>query len=167
MHSVNVPVPGRVRRVAADLAPALVGLDRIRDEHTLVVKRLGEVAAPGTTLETIRRALVGVGPVELRLDGVGVFEDPPRGPGPVWYLAVESPDLLAVHDRLVEEFGAVDDLEGADYVPHVTLGRGGDRAGNRHLLDRSVEAVSWTAVELEFADVRDDARVGTVALGER
>ena len=39
VFSLNVPVPGKVRRVAGDLHPELVGFDRVRERHTLLAKR--------------------------------------------------------------------------------------------------------------------------------
>lgn len=152
MFSLNVPVPGRVRRVAADLHPRLAGFERVRDDHTLVVKRLGD-PGPGevhAVEQRARRALAGTAPFRAAVDGVGVFEDPPAGPGPVVYLAVESPGLVAVHARLCEAFGAVEGVEGEDYVPHVTLARGGGVEAARALATVDVERVAWTVEALSF-----------------
>lgn len=164
MLSLNVPAPGSVERLAADLAPALVGFESIRDRHSVVVKRFGDAEVPGHVTDRARRAVAGVGPVDLRIAGVGAFEDPPLGPGPVCYLAVEGPGLFDVHRRLVEEFGAVEGLEGQDYVPHVTLARGGSAEALEGLVGRSVEPVAWTARELVLVDGAGGDRVGTVAL---
>ncbi|UIO99719.1 2'-5' RNA ligase family protein [Halobaculum sp. CBA1158] len=132
--------------------------------------------------ERLRPALADVAPFDLRVTGVDAFERPPMGAAPVVYLAVEAlpvdgggdrgddrggeadrrgdadpvsgrDSLRAVHDRLVREFGSVAGLEGADYVPHVTLARGWDGHGDPgaavdRLRDREVESVRWTVDEL-------------------
>jgi 2'-5' RNA ligase len=166
VFSLNVPVPGAVRRLASDLHPALVGFESVRAEPTLVAKRLG---APGpgeydAVQKRVRRALVGAPAFEARIDGVGVFREPPSGPSPVVYLAVESPGLAALHDRLVEAFEPVPDLEGESYVPHVTLARGGDADAAERLAGREVEPVTWTVTELEFYDARHGEPAGTIPL---
>ncbi|MFB6177116.1 MAG: 2'-5' RNA ligase family protein [Halobaculum sp.] len=126
MYSLNVPVPNEVRRLATDLEPELTAFDQVRDRHTLVVKRLDGEASRHRLRERTADTLAGVGGFEARIDRIEQFETPPTGTAPVVYLAVESPGLLAVHDRLVAAFGAVDGLEGDDYTPHVTLARGYD-----------------------------------------
>lgn len=175
MYSLNVPVPGRVARVAADLAPALAEFETVRDEHTLVAKRLGD---PGGGEHAhvrgrVRAALAGTGafatsepvpPFEVRIAGLDCFERPAAGPGPVVYLAVESPGLEAIHRRLAAVVPPVPDVEGDDYVPHVTLARGGDLADARSLADRRIEPVTWTAEELVFWDARHDGPAGRVRL---
>jgi 2'-5' RNA ligase len=164
VFSLNLPVPGTVSRQAADLRPTLSGsgVTRFRDRHSLVVKRFeGDDGASGgqrhTSLprlrERLRTVLRGQPAFEVRLAGVDVFENPPRGPGPVVYLSVESPGLDALHERLVEAFGAIAGLEGDDYTPHVTLGRGGvfdrDRLAT---LSARVDPVTWTVSELLVYD---------------
>jgi len=166
VYSVNVPVPGRVRALAADLEPALTGFAQVRRDHTLVCKRLGSPApheVPAIN-ERARAALAGHPPFEAAVTGVDAFLDPTAGSAPVVYLAVESPGLRAVHARLVEEFGAAPDLEGEEYVPHVTLARDGDRELAERVLDRDVGPVTWTVRELAFWDARRDGRAGTVSL---
>ncbi|WP_435062025.1 2'-5' RNA ligase family protein [Halobaculum sp. EA56] len=166
MYSVNVPVPWAVRRLAASLEPDLTGFASVRDRHTLVVKRLDgrDLDDLHRIRERLRPALRGVAPFDLRVSGIDAFEDPPLGDGPVAFLAVEAvagtagegadrDPLRTVHDRLVREFGAVDGLEGAEYVPHVTLARGWDGRGDpaegvERLRERDLEAVRWTVDEL-------------------
>ncbi|MFC6786631.1 2'-5' RNA ligase family protein [Halobaculum halobium] len=172
MYSVNVPVPWSVQRLAASLEPALTGFASIRDRHTLVVKRLDgrDLNDLHRIRERLRPALRGVAPFEVRVTGVDAFEAPPLGDAPVVYLAVEAvpqgagdsgddggdadpAPLRAIHDRLVREFGAVSGLEEADYVPHVTLARGWEGAGDpadavSRLRERDLEAVRWTVDEL-------------------
>ncbi len=154
VYSVNVPVPGRVRRLASELYPTLVGCNvaRIREDHSLLLKRLGEADHVHTLQHQAHRALEGAPAVEAAVTGIETFENPPLGPGPVIYLAVESPGLEAIHADLTESFGSVEGLEGADYVPHITLGRGGDRDCLTALTERPVEPITWTISELEFFD---------------
>ncbi|MFC7135699.1 2'-5' RNA ligase family protein [Halobaculum litoreum] len=166
VYSVNVPVPWEVRRLAASLEPAVTGFASVRDRYTLVVKRLDgrDLDDLHRIRERLRPALAGVAPFGVRVTGIDAFERPPLGEGPVVYLAVEAVDddaggvrgrdpLRAVHDRLVREFGGVDGLEGADYVPHVTLARGWAGHGDpgdavARLRERGVEGVRWTVDEL-------------------
>jgi len=154
VYSVNAPVPGRVRRLAADLYPALAGcnLERIREDHSLLVKRLGEADHASTLQRRTHRALEGTPAVEAQVTGIDSFADPPLGPGPVIYLAVDSPGLESIHADLADVFETVTGLEGEDYVPHITLGRGGDPALVADLLDRAIDPISWTVTELEFFD---------------
>ncbi|PSP78915.1 phosphoesterase [Halobacteriales archaeon QS_1_68_20] len=166
MYSLNVPVPGRVARLASDLAPHLVGFERIREEHTLVCKRLGS-PAPGEYDHVQARAreeLAGLPPFEARVTGVEAFEDPASGPGPVVYLAVESPGLRRAHDRLLDSFPPAEGVEGEGYVPHVTLARDADCETVDRLLDRKVDPVTWTVDELVFWDAAHGGEAGRVRL---
>lgn len=152
--SLSVPVPGRVRRLAADLEPDLYTFERVRRQHTLLVKRFGE-RSPGeyAHLENrLRRVLAGTPAFEVRATGIDAFEQPVWGPGPVVYLAVESPGLLALHERVCEAFSPVEDLEGEDYTPHVTLARGGSTEQARRLGERAIDSVTWTVNELVLRD---------------
>ena len=163
MYSLNVPVPPAVERLAADLHPKLVPFDRIRDRHTLVCKRFEADEAEYDHLrERLRVALSPTPAFEAQVTGIDAFETPTHGPGPVVYLAVESPGLHDLHRRLVAAFGAVDDdLEGEAYVPHVTLARGGGGApertpapGDASAVDRlravDVDPITWTVPELHL-----------------
>lgn len=94
MYSVNVPVPWPVRRLAASLEPELTGFASVRDRHTLVLKRLDgrDLDDLHRIRERLRPAVRGIAPFDLRVAGVGAFERPPLGDGPVVYLAVEPID---------------------------------------------------------------------------
>jgi 2'-5' RNA ligase len=169
VYSLNVPVPGEVERLAADLRPALLGFDSIRERHTLLCKRLGEAPEGGTPRlrEQVRTALAGAPAFEARVSGIDYFERPPRGEGPVVYLAVESPGLRDVHERLLDDFPAVEAFEGDDYVPHVTLARGGDREAvesARQLAEREVEPVTWTVNRLVLWDANYEETVAEFSL---
>jgi 2'-5' RNA ligase len=148
--SLNVPVPGRVERAAAAVEPWLTPFERVRDRHTLVAKRF-ETEDVHALEADLRPFLARVRPFEVRVAGVDYFETPTRGRGPVVYLAVESPDLRRLHAALADEFGAVEGLEGDDYVPHVTLARGGSVADAERLVASATpfDPVTWTASRLD------------------
>ena len=165
-RSLNVPVPGRVSALASELRPALAPFERVRERHTLVVKRLGD-AEPAGLDKRVRRALSGTPAFEARVAGIGAFREPAAGPGPVVFLAVESPGLVQLHRQLCETFGAVPGIEGDDYVPHVTLARGGGAEASgavERLVETEVEPVAWTVGELVTWDARYGAVTGRVSL---
>jgi len=168
VYSLNVPVPGTVASLARDLGTRLGTAElRQRGEHTLVAKRLGRGdAAVYHELEArAREALRGEPPFEVRITGVDVFTDVPRGEGPVVYLAVDSPGLHALHDRLCDRFDPVDDVEGDDYTPHVTVARGGSVERAAGLRDTPFDPVDWTVERLQFWDAEHSQSVSSVSLG--
>lgn len=158
MYSVNVPVPGAVQRLAAELHPRLTTFETIRERHTLVAKRLGDDSL-ARLRERLRSPLAAVSPFDARVTGIDFFETPTKGTGPVVYLAVESPGLLALHDRLCEAFAPLDGLEGDDYVPHVTLARGGSVADAETLTALDIDPVTWRVSNLDLwsAEFRESA----------
>ncbi|MFD1565469.1 2'-5' RNA ligase family protein [Haloarchaeobius amylolyticus] len=164
MYSVNVPVPGRVRQLADRLYPELVGFETVREDHSCLLKRLGEADHVAQLQHRAHRALEGAPAVEAEITGIDYFADPPLGSAPVVYLAVESPGLEGIHADLTEAFEVVEGLEGADYIPHVTLARGGDIETARRLADREIEPVRWTVSELEFWDGTYKLPVSRVSL---
>jgi 2'-5' RNA ligase len=163
VFSLNVSAPGRVKRLAADLHPRLAGFERVRERHSLVCKRF-ECEEYDRLAERVRRVLDGSTPVGARVTGIETFDDPVRGPGPVVYLAVSSPGLVAIHERLVAAFGAIATLEGDEYVPHITLARGGSADRIESLRALAVEPIEWTISELHFYDATPDERVGRLSL---
>ena len=165
MFSLNVPVPGEVRRLAGDLHPELVGFDRVRERHTLLVKRFDTALDDDAdSLPRLRERLrpllreaqtgAAAGGIDLRVTGLDYFEAPPRGPGPVVHLRVEGRGLDALHDRLCDAFGTVTGMEGAAYVPHVTFARGGRIADAVEVSDTEIDPIAWTAGELRIRDSR-------------
>lgn len=152
--SLNVPVPGRVKRVAADLQPDLYGFERVRHRHTLVVKRFGERTPTeyARLVPEVRRAAAETTPFEVRVTGIETFERPTHGADPVVYLAVEGPGLMALHERLCEAFEPIEGLEGEAYVPHVTLARGGSASERDRLRTREIDPVGWRVNELVLWD---------------
>jgi 2'-5' RNA ligase len=166
VYSLNAPVPSAVAALATDLASDLVGAQaRTRGGHTLVVKRLGDEDAGYAHLEArARDALGGTPACEARVAAVEVFETVPSGTAPVVYLRVESPGLVALHDRLCDRFDLVDGIEGENYVPHVTVARGGSIEAARSLAERDVEPVEWVVDDLVFWDARRDQPATHVSL---
>ena len=165
VFSLNVPVPGAVKRLANDLQPQLLDFERVRDDHTLVIKRFSdEELANGhpehqvaTLQERLRPVISGLPAVEAQVTGISSFEQPVCGDGPVVYLTIESPGLHRIHRTLTDAFGTIDDLEGDDYTPHVTLARGGSTAAAaavERLQAREIEPVTWTVSELVIWDAR-------------
>ncbi len=172
MFSLNVPLPPAVDRLATDLHPKRTGFDRVRERRTLVCKRFGvgdvrdgdeetgergpppRQEAVDRLRERLRRPLAAVEPFEVAVTGVDVFDAPRSGSRPVVYLAVESDELVRVHRRLCDAFGAVEGIEGDDYVPHVTLARGGNPGPGvvADLVDAEFEPVRWRVHALDVWD---------------
>lgn len=164
VYSVNVPVPGRVRRLAADLYPDLVGFEDVREEHSCLLKRLGDADHVAQLQHRTHRALEGTPAVAAEITGIDYFADPPLGSAPVVYLVVESPGLERIHADLTDTFGTVAGLEGGEYVPHVTLARGGDDETAARLADREIEPIRWRVSELEFWNGTEKLPVSRVRL---
>jgi 2'-5' RNA ligase len=167
VYSLNVPLPSAVTALAGRLARDLPrARARPRGEHTLVAKRLGEGdhAAYARLESRAREALRGQPAFEARITGVAQFETAATGPSPVVYLAVESPGLVALHERLCETFEPVDGVEGADYVPHVTVARGGDPETARRLTERAVDPVEWSVDSLTFYDAERGQSASSLSL---
>ena len=167
MYSLNVPLPSAVTALAGRLAREWpTATPRGRGDHTLVAKRLGEGdhAAYGRLESKARETLRGQAAFEARISGVEQFETAATGPSPVVYLAVESPGLVALHERLCERFDPVDGVEGAEYVPHVTVARGGDATAARRLTERAIDPVEWTVDSLAFYDAQRGQTASTLSL---
>ena len=167
MYSLNVALPSSVTALAGRLARDLPGARaRPRGEHTLVVKRLGDGdhAAYARLEARARDAVRGTAPFEARVTGIDWFETAVTGPSPVVYLAVESPQLRALHERLCGPFEAVEAMEGDEYVPHVTVARGGDPAAAQRLVERGIEPVTWAVEELVFFDAERGQSVSRISL---
>lgn len=167
MYSLNVPLPSDVTRRAVTLARELpIARSRPRGEHTLVVKRLGV----GNQTEfqhlaaRVRDALASASGFEIRVTGLDYFADPVTDPAPVVYLTVESPGLRRLHRDLVAAIDPVDDLEGPDYTPHVTVARGGSVDAAERLTAHEFDPIKWNVSELVFWNVARSQRAGTVSL---
>lgn len=159
MFSLNAPVPSGVSRLAAGLA-AGCRTARVRQRHSLLVKRLGDGRRVSDRIRTALQEAEAT-PFAVRTGDLEVFHDPPMGPGPVVYLTVESPELERLHRMLCGLFDPVGDIEGEGYVPHVTVARGGDAAS---LLDQPVDPREWTVNRLIVRDADHELDVETIAL---
>ncbi|GAA0543860.1 2'-5' RNA ligase family protein [Halorubrum ejinorense] len=174
MFSLNVPLAPAVERLAADLHPKLEGFETVRERYTLVCKRFGvadvgergegsedgdaEPPRRANALDRLRgrlgRPLGRTAPFEVAVTGVDVFDAPASGSAPVVYLTVESEGLLRLHGRLCDAFGAVEGIEGDEYVPHVTLARGGnpEPGAVAGLVDAEFDPVRWRVHALDVWD---------------
>lgn len=162
--SLNVPLPGRVLGLIDDLQASLPSTTATpRAQPTLVIKRLGD-ADPDVLTTTLRRHLRGTGPFDLAVTGLDAFERPPTGRGPVVYLIVESRPLRTLHETLCAAFEPAPDIEGAAYVPHVTVARGGGEDVLELLGDHELEPVQWRASELLLWDARDEVPAAHLGL---
>ena len=102
---------------------------------------------------------------EIQVTEIDIFEDPPVGSAPVVHLTVDSPGLVALHERLAEVFDPVDtQIEGEGYTPHVTIARGGSLETARQVARRDIEPIRWTVSELIFWDAQHSQSVSSVSL---
>ncbi|EMA60335.1 2'-5' RNA ligase family protein [Halorubrum lipolyticum] len=177
MFSLNVPLPPAIGDLAADLQSKRSGFDRVRDRHTLVCKRFGvedvpdrvgggdavsEGAGPlppkpdalATLREDLRPFLSGTGPFDVAVTGIDAFDAPASGSRPVVYLVVESDGLVRLHHRLCAAYGAIEGIEGDDFVPHVTLARGGNPEPGTvaDLVSAEIEPIRWRVHAMEVYD---------------
>jgi len=167
VYSLNVPVPTEVARLAGELARELpAARTRSRGTHTLGVKRLDhEQDRSYARLETqIRELLAGQHPFEVQITGIDQFCDPPVGTAPVVYLVVESEGLRALHDKLIETFEPIDQIDGDGYDPHVTIARGGSPERATQMTQRSIDPISWEVTELLFWDAERKQAVSRLSL---
>lgn len=161
-YSLNAPLPPPVRRLAAALRGDLPAGVRPRERPTLVVKRVGENDSdPDRLVARAREVLGDCGPCAARIDGPGTFESPT---GPVVHLTVEG-GLRRLHRRLCRGFDPIEGIEGDAYVPHVTLGRGGDPAAVAAFCERSVDRVAWIVGDLVLWSGRYREPVARLSLG--
>lgn len=169
MFSLNVPLPPAVARLAADLHLKQSGFGRLRDRHTLVCKRFGvedvpdrvgsgagapKPAALAALREDLRPLLAGTDPLDVAVTGLDVFDAPASGSRPVAYLAVESNALARLHHQLCAAYDAVEGIEGDDYVPHVTVARGGNPEPGvvADLVSAEIDPIRWRVGAMEVYD---------------
>ena len=169
MYSLNVPIAGEVRELTEQLRSQLLGLDTIRETKTLVLKRLDvtDEHAFSRAQKEVRDALRGTEPFRCRVTGIDHFERPTSGTKPVIFLTVEGHELERIHQRLVATFGAVPGIEGEDYRPHITLGRGGDRQTIERLLETDIDPIAVPVNRLIYWDAHRDLPCGELPLPVR
>ena len=104
--------------------------------------------------EDLRPLLSETAPFDAAVTGVGVFDAPASGSSPVVYFAVESDGLVRLHRRLCAAYGAIEGIEGDDYVPHVTLARGGDPEPGvvADLVAAEFDPIRWRVHALDLYD---------------
>jgi 2'-5' RNA ligase len=165
VYSLNIEVPGQVAKHASELARELPeAYHRPRGEHTLGVKRLVDDATYSRLEAKARERLAGQPPFDVRLTSIEYFPDAPTGTSPVVYFAVESPELVRLHRYLAETFEPLDNIEGEEYTPHVTIARGGSLDRAKRLTGQEIDPISWTVDELVFWDSEYGQPVSTVSL---
>ena len=179
MFSLNVPLAPAAERLASDLQSKPSGFDRVRDRRTLVCKRFGVEDVPervpgadasagapvpgpspprpdalAALRDDLRPLLAGTDPFPLAVTGFDAFDAPASGSGPVLYLTVESDALVRLHRRLCAAYGAVEGIEGDDYVPHVTVARGGDPEPGvvADLVAAEFDPIRWRVHALDLYD---------------
>jgi hypothetical protein len=104
--------------------------------------------------EDLRPFLSGTDPFDVAVTGVDVFDAPASGSRPVVYLAVESDGLVRIHHRLCAAYGAIEGIEGEDFVPHVTLARGGNPEPGTvaDLVAGEFDPIRWRVHALDLYD---------------
>lgn len=164
MYSINVAVPGQVRQLANKLYPELTSFASIRSDHSVLVKRLGKPDVYPHLAQQTREALAGTTPITVTVTGIDYFADPPRGPSPVVYLTLDSPGLDNLHRDLVEEMGAMPELEGQNYTMHITLARDGSIEDAQRLAEKQVEEITWTVNELLLWNAKEAKAAERISL---
>jgi hypothetical protein len=183
MFSVNVPLPSHVSRLATSLHADLMSFDSRRERQTLVLKRFEADTTSGYSKQTstdislpvlreqLRPILTSTATpnqIELSVTGIDFFENPPGGTAPVVYLVVESQSLMTLHTQLCKSFDTIRDLEGSNYIPHITLARGGDIADATQFIEyQSIDPITWTVSSLHIWDSRYRENAATISLSAR
>ncbi|MFW6317888.1 MAG: 2'-5' RNA ligase family protein [Halorubrum sp.] len=116
--------------------------------------------------EDLRPFLSGAAPFDVAVTGVDVFDAPAAGSRPVVYLAVESDGLVRIHRRLCAAYGAIEGIEGDDFVPHVTVARGGNPEPGvvADLVSAEFDPVRWRVHALDLYDPEFREVAATVEL---
>ena len=78
--------------------------------------------------------------------------------------ADDDETLLDELGQAIEHFDAVPGLEGSEYVPHVTLARGGSAGAAEALRDVDIDPIEWVVPELVVYDAVHRERVSRVSL---
>ena len=148
MWSLNVSMPQNIVRAIREVALGASGWEEICEDPTLVIKRFEKVDVSGHVESEIKLLLESVEPFDIEIGNLERFDVAERGSSPVLYLEVKSPGMKALHEILVDVFGSVKGVEGENYIPHITIARGG---GVRDVDFSGFSGPTiWTAETLEF-----------------
>jgi len=102
---------------------------------------------------TSTRCSRGPTPFPVAVIGIDIFDAPASGSAPVLYLVIESDALVRVHRRLCAAYGAIAGIEGDDFVPHITVARGGNpEPGVADLVGAEFEPIRWRVHALDLYD---------------
>lgn len=165
MYSLNVPLPGEVRRLGRSFHPVLGSA--ARETYTLLVKRLDTTDTERPVVEKrVRRVLDDVTPFSITVTHVSAFDDPTTGTGTVLYLAIDSPTLHDIHETLCDVVPPAADVEGPEYTPHITIGRTTDIDRIDSVRTRDIDPVGWTVTTLTFYDAATETTRGHVPLAD-
>jgi 2'-5' RNA ligase len=184
---IAIPLPGsmarRVEELVRKLGEVVTGVRWVAPGHAhLTIAFLGDIAIERVAElgRSLGEQLVGIGPFELELAGLGAF--PTRERPRVLWVGLRSSDeliqLRKVHDAVHKALVACG-LTAADgrFSPHVTLGRvkprsrlqvgeGWDRLGEQSLGSfRAAEVVLFSSQLTRGGSVYD--RLASLRLSER
>jgi len=104
--------------------------------------------------EDLHPLLAGTDPFPVAVIGIDIFDAPASGSAPVLYLVIESDALVRVHRRLCAAYGAIAGIEGDDFVPHITVARGGNPEPGvvADLVGAEFEPIRWRVHALDLYD---------------
>ena len=150
MWSLNVSIPQNIVRAIEEITLGVKGWEEICEEPTLVIKRFEKKDLDGHVKSEIRFLLENVEPFGIEIGNLERFDVAERGSSPVLYLEVKSPEVKALHENLVDVFGSVEGIEGENYIPHITIARGG--SGDYIEFSGLSCDTGWIVEMLEFWD---------------
>ena len=150
MWSLNVSIPQNIIRAIEEVTLGVRGWEEICEEPTLVIKRFEKKDLDGHVKSEIRFLLESVEPFGIEIGNLERFDVAERGSSPVLYLEIKSPGVKALHENLIDIFGSVEGVEGENYIPHITIARGG--SGDYIEFSGLSCDTGWTVEMLEFWD---------------
>ena len=164
MWSLNVSIPQNIVRAIEEVALGVRGWEEICEEPTLVIKRFEKRDLDGHVKSEIRFLLESVEPFGIEIENLERFDVAEKGSSPVLYLEVKSPEVKALHETLVDVFGSVEGVEGENYIPHITIARGG--SGDYTVFSGLSCDTGWTVEMLEFWDRGERKKRSKIILGK-
>ena len=164
MWSLNVSMPQNIVRAIKEVTLGVSGWEEICEDPTLVIKRFEKGDVDGHVESEIRLLLEGVEPFDIEIGNLERFDVAERGSSPVLYLEVKSPGMKALHETLVDVFGSVKGVEGENYIPHITIARGG--SGDYIEFDGLSCDTEWTVEMLELWNRDGRKKKNKIILGK-